>query len=211
MRLTMTLRDILCYTVINSQRYWSLALGTLALRLKAKLFAIELGEGVSACGPVILGRWCGSRISIGSRVSLISSSRRATASTIYAPIRLRTYSSSASIVLSEGVQLSGTSIVARSQEIFIGEYTIIAPNCVIVDSDFHEPWPAERRHLDPGWERDAPVNIGKHVWIGMQSLILKGVTIGDGAIVGAGSVVTRNIPAGAIVGGVPAKQVNSPA
>ena len=51
----------------------------------------------------------------------------------------------------------------------------------------------------------APIHIGNHVWVGVRAIILKGVTIGDGAIIAAGSVVTRDVPANTLVGGVPAK------
>jgi acetyltransferase-like isoleucine patch superfamily enzyme len=50
-----------------------------------------------------------------------------------------------------------------------------------------------------------PIHIGNHVWIGMNVTILKGVQIGDGAIIAAGAVVTRNIPARCLAGGVPAR------
>ena len=53
----------------------------------------------------------------------------------------------------------------------------------------------------------AEVNIGRNVWIGSKATVLKGVTIGDDAIVGAGAVVTRDVPANAIVIGVPARVV----
>ena len=78
---------------------------------------------------------------------------------------------------------------------------------MITDSDFHAHWPAETRHIEPAFELDRGVSIGANVWIGMNSLILKGVTIGDGAIVAAGSVVVRDVPAKAVVAGVPAKVV----
>ena len=200
-------RDILSYAAITLQRHWSKDWGTLALRIKARLFGVEVGSGVTACGSVILGRWPGSHIRLGAGCSLISSSRRATASTLYAPVRLRTYAPTARIELAEGVQLSGTAITARSCAISIGKDTMVGPNCVITDSDFHAHWPAETRHVEPAFELDRGVSIGANVWIGMNALILKGVTIGDGAIVAAGSVVVRDVPPKAVVAGVPAKVV----
>jgi maltose O-acetyltransferase len=53
--------------------------------------------------------------------------------------------------------------------------------------------------------KSAPVRIGNDVWIGARCIILPGVTIGDGAVLAAGAVVTRAVPANAIMGGVPAK------
>ena len=200
-------QDILSYAAITLQRHWSKDWGTLALRLKALLFGVEVGPGVTACGSVILGRWPGSHIRLGAGCSLISSSRRATASTLYAPVRLRTYAPTARIDLAEGVQLSGTAITARSCTISIGKDTMVGPNCVITDSDFHAHWPAETRHIEPAFELDRGISIGANVWIGMNSLILKGVTIGDGAIVAAGSVVVRDVPPKAVVAGVHAKVV----
>ena len=203
----LSVRDVLAYAAITSQRYWSCLWGTLALRAKAALFGVDLGHGVTACGSVIVGRWPQSHIRLGAACSLISSSRRCTASTLYAPVRLRTFAPSAGIALAEGVQLSGTAITARSCTIAIGRNTMIGPNCVITDSDFHAHWPAETRHVEPAFELDRAVSIGANVWIGMNSLILKGVCIGDGAIIAAGSVVTRDVPAGCVAGGVPARVI----
>ena len=73
----LSVQDILSYAAITLQRRWSKDWGTLALRLKARLFGIEVGPGVTACGSVILGRWPGSHIRLGAGCSLISSSRRA--------------------------------------------------------------------------------------------------------------------------------------
>lgn len=205
----LSVQDLLSYAAITVQRHWSKLRGTLALRGKALLFGIELAPGVTACGPVILGRWPGSRIRLDAGCSLVSSSRRGTAATLYAPVRLRTFAPTARIELAEGVQLSGTAITARSCAITIGKDTMVGPNCVITDSDFHAHWPAETRHLEPAFELDRDVSIGANVWIGMNSLILKGVRIGDGAIVAAGSVVVRDVPPKAVVAGVPAKVVKT--
>ena len=67
-------------------------------------------------------------------------------------------------------------------------------------------------YLDPDRRRythAAPIILGRNVWIGSNSTILQGVTIGDNAVVGAGSVVTKDVPANTVVGGVPAKVIKS--
>lgn len=202
-----TLQDVLSWAAIQVQRQFSASWGTIALRLKAYLWGIELGKGVKACGPVILGRWPGSQIRIGEGCSLVSSSRRSTASTLAAPVRLRTFSSQARIELATGVELSGTSIACRSTSITIGHHTLIGPDCAIMDADFHALLPANTRHIEPGLDRDAPVHIGSHVWIGLRCTILKGAHIGDNAVIGAGSVVTGVIPPNCIAAGVPARVV----
>jgi hypothetical protein len=199
-------RDLACLLAIRGQAWWSCAWGTLALRCKAALFGIECGRGVRAAGSVIVARWPKSRISIGDGASLVSCPRRATAAPV-TPVRLKTLGPDAAIILEQGVELSGTAIAARSQTIHLGAHTMIAPGCVLVDSDFHAPWPPERRHVDPGYERDAGIEIGEHVWIGMNCCILKGVRIGRGAMVAAGSVVTRDVPANCLAAGVPARVV----
>lgn len=59
------------------------------------------------------------------------------------------------------------------------------------------------------WNLPAPIVIGRNVWIGSHATILQGVTVGDNAIVAAGAVVTRDVPPGTIVGGVPAKHIKT--
>ena len=84
--------------------------------------------------------------------------------------------------------------------IFIGDGVLIGHNTVMATID-HDLDPASRRN------HYAPIRIGDNVWIGAGVVITKGVTIGEGAVVAAGAVVTRNVPAGAVVGGVPAKLI----
>jgi acetyltransferase-like isoleucine patch superfamily enzyme len=105
------------------------------------------------------------------------------------------------------VSLNGTSIVARSKTVYIGEATMVAPNVTIMDSDFHPVALVENRVSLPGFSTDDGVRIGRNCWIGTRAIILKGVEIGDNSIVAAGSIVSRDIPAGVLAAGSPARVV----
>ncbi len=199
--------NVISYLSLRCMTVCGKLTGTLCLRIKAVLLGVRAGRGVTAHGPVGLMRWPGSCIEIGDGVSFISTWRRATAAALSHPVRLRTFGPEARIEIGEGCELSGTSIACRSTSVVLGCGVMIAPDVIIVDSDFHAPWPAEARRTDPGMERDRPVHIGDYAWIGMRCVILKGVTIGRGAIIGAGSVVTRDIPNNAVACGVPARVV----
>ncbi len=203
----LTPSNVVSWLCLQAMRLSGRALGTLRLRCKARLLGVRLGAGVSAHGPVGLMRWPGSRIEIGEGVSIISSWRRSTAACLSHPARLRTFGPGAAITVGPDCELSGTSITCRSTSVTLGRGVMCAPDVIIVDSDFHAPWPAERRRSDPGLERDRPVVVGDHAWIGMRAIVLKGVTIGAGAVIGAGSVVTRDIPPNAVACGAPARVV----
>ena len=87
--------------------------------------------------------------------------------------------------------------------VYIGENSLIGHNVVIATLN-HEMDPFHRADLHP-----KPIHIGKRVWIGSSSIILPGVTIGDNSIVGAGSVVTKDVPQNVIVAGNPAKFIKN--
>jgi len=87
--------------------------------------------------------------------------------------------------------------------IFIGDGVLIGHNVVLATLN-HAVDPQKRSDMFP-----APIRIGNNVWIGAQATVLPGVTIDDGAIVAAGAVVTRDVPANVIVGGVPAKIIKN--
>jgi acetyltransferase-like isoleucine patch superfamily enzyme len=108
------------------------------------------------------------------------------------------------IMLGKHVGLNGTVLSSRCR-IEIGNDTLIAPNVIIVDSDFHAPWPAELRWTSSTLDLDREVVIGSNVWIGMNTVILKGTRIGDNAIIGAGSIVSGEIPSNCVAAGNPAR------
>ncbi|NLW91133.1 MAG: acyltransferase [Syntrophomonadaceae bacterium] len=171
------------------------------LYLKACICGINISNNVRCFGTIHLSRFPKSQISLGQNVSIVSSSQRCTASSIYAPTKLKTCTPDAKIVIENNVDLNGTSIVARSKQITVGEGTMIAPNSMIIDSDFHALWPPENRTMNPAFENDADVVIGKNVWIGSRCIILKGVRIGDNSVIAAGSVVVNDIPPNVVAGG----------
>lgn len=72
---------------------------------------------------------------------------------------------------------------------------------------FYEEWGLDIRRVADAWDHKGDIRIGNDVWIGYEAVILAGVTIGDGAIIGARAVVTKDVPPYTIVGGVPAKLI----
>jgi acetyltransferase-like isoleucine patch superfamily enzyme len=111
--------------------------------------------------------------------------------------------------------LNGALIMAE-ELIEIGSHCLVSWNVGIADSDFHPLAPAQRiidahalapffKNRPPRPEiRTAPVIISDNVWIGMNAVILKGVTIGEHSVVAAGAVVTKSVPANVVVAGNPA-------
>ena len=109
---------------------------------------------------------------------------------------------SAKLSIGDHTYINRSASIDCTQEITIGDYCAISDNVQILDSDYH---PITYNGKTSTMSK--PVHIGSHVWIGRSAIILKGVTIGDGAIVGAGSVVTRDVPARCLVAGNPARVI----
>lgn len=86
-----------------------------------------------------------------------------------------------------------------ASELTIGQGVLIGPQAYIADDNFHE--------IRGGGRKIRPIHIGDHVWIGARCIILPGVTIGDGAVIAAGAVGNRDVPAGTLWGGVPARYI----
>jgi acetyltransferase-like isoleucine patch superfamily enzyme len=116
--------------------------------------------------------------------------------------------------------LNGALVMAE-EKIDIGSYCLISWGVGIADSDFHPLEPAQRlidaQALAPFFKdrpprprlTTAPVKICDNVWIGMNAVILKGVTIGQNSVVAAGAVVTKSVPANTVVAGNPAAVVKT--
>lgn len=85
--------------------------------------------------------------------------------------------------------------------IYIGDYTMIGPNVTIATAA-HPILPTLR---EQGYQYNAPVHIGKNCWLGAGVIILPGITIGDNTVIGAGSVVTKDLPANVVAVGNPCR------
>ena len=92
--------------------------------------------------------------------------------------------------------------------ITIGHHVVISERVVLRDSDNHAIMDAESMTAGKSVVT-APIGVGDHVWIGMNVIVLKGVTIGEGAVIAAGSVVNKDVPSHSLVAGVPAKVVKT--
>ena len=105
------------------------------------------------------------------------------------------------ISLGAGVFLNFKCVILDVVEVTIGDRTQIGPGVQILTADH----PRDAAKRASGLEFGRPVRIGRDVWIGGGAIILPGISIGDAAVIGASSVVTRDVPAGAIAFGNPAR------
>jgi len=175
-------------------------------RLLFAVNGISWGRGWRLYGVPLILKHRRSRIAFGPGLQLRSSLRSNPLGPNH-PVILATWQPGAVIQAGACFGMTG-GVLCAATRIAIGNNVTVGANTVVVDTDFHPLDPTERR-LKPSGGRSAPVEIGDDVFIGMNSLILKGVTIGRGSVVGAGSVVTRDVPPYAVVAGNPARVVRA--
>ncbi len=176
------------------------------IRLHFRLHGIAWGQRWRIFGMPIIQRHRRSSITLGDGLELRSWPQSNPLAPVH-PVVLATRNAGALIRIGVDCGLTGTTIVA-AERVIIGDRVLLGANTTVVDTDFHPLTPQERQR-DMLNGRHAPVLIEDDVFVGMHSLILKGVTIGRGSVIGAGSVVTRDVPPGVIVAGNPARVVRS--
>jgi acetyltransferase-like isoleucine patch superfamily enzyme len=166
------------------------------------VYAIRWRKGWKLYGMPILQKHRKSTLKIGDYLQL-RSYRSSNPLGPTHPVTLCTWKSEAILTIGDRFSMTGGAICA-AKKITIGNSVRIGANTTVIDTDFHSLDPVTRK-INSYIAKAAPIIIDDEVFIGMNSLILKGVTLGRGCTVGAGSVVTRDVPEYALVAGNPAK------
>jgi len=169
--------------------------------LRRALRGLSAGKASYFLGRPLISVAPDSRIILSDGVR-INSALRSNPLGCFQPSVLRTMAPHAELRLAARVGISAA-ILCAGMEITIGEDTIIGAGAMLLDNDFHA------LHPDGAWKSESiegarPIKVGRSVFIGARAIILKGVEIGDRAIIGAGAVVTHSVPPSAIFAGNPA-------
>jgi len=171
------------------------------IRLAFSMHGVRWGRGWRIFGMPTLQLHRGSTLVLGDGLQLRSwpSSNPLTPNH---PVVFATRSAQAVIRVGVDCGFTGATLVA-AERIEIGDRVLVGANATIIDTDFHPLDPVRRRaSINAG--ASAPIVIEDDVFIGMNALVLKGVRLGTGCVVGAGSVVTEDVDPGATVAGNPA-------
>jgi acetyltransferase-like isoleucine patch superfamily enzyme len=123
------------------------------------------------------------------------------------PVFLTTWEAGAALEIGDDFAMTG-GVICVAERITIGNHVMVGANCTIMDTDFH-PLDPDSRRREPMAAETAPVHIEDDVFIGMHSLVLKGVSLGAGCIIGAGSVVATDVPPYTIAAGNPARVIRT--
>lgn len=179
-----------CLTRMIGRRWWMLR-----AMLTAYWWGVQLGRGCLFVGRPRFKRHPGSHIEIGRNCKFNSSSTSNWIG-VNRPCMISTLKKSAELQIGDGCGFSGT-VVGCGIKITLGNNVRCGANTLITDTDWHTD--------DPRSQPDKPVHIEDDVWLGVNVVVLKGVTIGKGTMVGANSLVTRSLPSGVMAAGIPAK------
>lgn len=166
--------------------------------IEAALKGVRLQQDCSFYGRPVLMRMPMSCITIGSECAF-RSDRTSNLVGVNRRCILATMREGAEIVIGEGSRFSGT-VVAAAEQIVIGKGVLCGANVLITDFDWH---PVEPHLRHNGNALSKRVIIGDNVWLGVNSIVLRGVKIGKNSVVAANSLVTHNVPANVIAGGNP--------
>lgn len=194
------LHDIFIYKIVKiHERIGLLFYGTRA-KLDALFWSIEFGHKCMFYGHTRFKRALGSKMTIGNNCRF-RSAMWSNQIGLNRPCMVSTVKKGAQINIGNDCGMSGT-VIAAADQITIGNGVLCGANVTITDTDWHSVG------IDKSKSGNcAPINIEDNVWLGLNVIVFKGVTIGRNSIIGAGSIVTKSIPAGVLAVGQPAKVI----
>ena len=174
-------------------RKWQLFTGKYN-KIRAFYWGVQLGKNTKFRGHCYFKKAVDSKIIIGDNFTAVSIVNQS--NLVKRPCTIQTNSRNALLEIGNNVGMSGC-IIACFKHVKIGNNVKIGGNCTIFDGDFHAE---DYRSGEP-----KEVVIGDNVWLGYDVIVLKGVHIGESTMIGAGSVVTKDIPANCVAAGCPCK------
>ncbi len=177
----------------------------LVVPLVVRLHGVEMGAGCRFAGMPRIQIADGARIVLGDRV-LVRSRWKSSGTGYPHATMLCAVKPGALIRIENDAGVSGA-VLTTGSEIVVGERSLLGAGCAVWGTDFHPLEVHERRRHPTAGAISSPVRIGCDVFVGGRAIILKGASIGDGAVVGAAAVVAGDVPPGAVVAGNPARIV----
>ena len=171
-------------------------------RLLLRLRGVRTGTGIILSGFPLIKKFPGASITIGNGVTIHSLTRMNPVLSHHTC--LAALSNQASITLEDGCGISGATLVCVNG-IRIGRHTLIGPKVQLLTA-LH-PFDAAQRRT--GLEAGRPITVGDDCWLGGGVIVCPGVAIGDRSVIGAGAVVTRDIPADSVAVGNPARVIRT--
>lgn len=164
-------------------------------RLSTRIWNVKIRKGCQFYGKAIFRTLPETTIHIGQEC-IFNSSHRSNLIGVYSPCMISTIKHGAKIEIGNHCGFSGT-VIGCAKYIKLGNNVRCGANTMITDSDWHFD--------DSRIGEDKPVIIDDNVWLGYGVKVLKGVHIGENSLIGAGSIVTKDIPANVIAAGNPCK------
>lgn len=182
------------------------ALCTVLTRLRLRLRGARVGPGLRVRGWVDLHIDRRSVVEIGRGLRLKSGFAE---NAVGAGQRLGIWTGKGAVLrIGDNVGVSNSTLVC-SRSVTIEDEVFIGGGCAIYDTDFHSVDPEARLKRPDETVRTGPIVLGSRVFVGAHTIILKGVSIGESAVIGAGSVVTKPVPAWETWAGNPARHVGN--